>query len=259
MLIKTFRTKPCDYEESEELKVMWWSALVLLLVVGRSAASSCEEARLRCAYRSGCGTALNNYMMLCNEVLAQPSDTCPEGCEHALIALTSTEEGKELMTCKCEDAYCVDAKQKINVCRAQVLKGAANVSSSCRLSQLICQADAQCRTALDYYNEYCRSVYRGRKCSKKCLNSIQILRKQEKAAALTACQCDGNEDYDCPKMQSNLDRLCFHKHHKNHTKNHEKSFEQRHKKTQHSHSAAERILVSVLLIITLCISLTSNS
>ncbi|VVC97960.1 unnamed protein product [Leptidea sinapis] len=207
---------------------MWWSALVLLLVVGRSAASSCEEARLRCAYRSGCGTALNNYMMLCNE-------------------------------CKCEDAYCVDAKQKINVCRAQVLKGAANVSSSCRLSQLICQADAQCRTALDYYNEYCRSVYRGRKCSKKCLNSIQILRKQEKAAALTACQCDGNEDYDCPKMQSNLDRLCFHKHHKNHTKNHEKSFEQRHKKTQHSHSAAERNLVSVLLIITLCISLTSNS
>lgn len=43
------------------------------------------------------------------------------------------------------------------------------------------------------------------------MNSIDILRKQEKAAALVACRCDGNEDYDCPRMQRNLQRLCFHK------------------------------------------------
>lgn len=100
----------------------------------------------------------------------------------------------------------------MEVCRPQVMKGAANATSSCRLSQLICLADAQCSTALGYYNDLCRSMYRrGRKCSNKCMNSIDILRKQEKAAALVACRCDGNEDYDCPRMQRNLQRLCFHK------------------------------------------------
>lgn len=76
---------------------MWLAAAVVSLWVVLSAATSCEEARMRCAYRSGCGAALNNYMMLCNDVLAQPSNYCPKECEHALIALTSTEEGKELM------------------------------------------------------------------------------------------------------------------------------------------------------------------
>ncbi|XP_047522162.1 growth arrest-specific protein 1-like [Pieris napi] len=231
---------------------MWLGAVVVSLWVALSTATLCEEARMRCAYRSGCGAALNNYMMLCSDVLAQPSDHCPKECEHALIALTSTEEGKELMNCQCEDEYCVDAKQKIYVCRAQVLKGAADATASCRLSQLICQADSQCGTALVYYNDNCRSVYRGRKCSKKCLNSIEILRKQEKAAALTACRCDGNEDYDCPRMQSNLAKLCFHKHLKNHTRSHERGYE-RHRKTQHHEaSAANKCIISVI-IISLCL------
>ena len=128
-----------------------------------------------------------------------------------------------LLQCECEDEYCLEAKQRIDICRPQVLKGAANATSSCSLSQLICQADAQCATALQYYLRLCRSMFRGRKCSNKCLNSIEILRKQEKAAALTACQCDGN-DYDCPRMQNNLARLCYHKM-KNHTKNHDRHAE----------------------------------
>lgn len=117
-----------------------------------------------------------------------------------------------LLQCKCEDEYCLETIRRMEVCRPQVMKGAANATSSCRLSQLICLADAQCSTALGYYNDLCRSMYRrGRKCSNKCMNSIDILRKQEKAAALVACRCDGNEDYDCPRMQRNLQRLCFHK------------------------------------------------
>lgn len=128
-----------------------------------------------------------------------------------------------MLQCQCEDEYCEEAKQRIEVCRSQVVKGAANATSSCRLSQMICLADAQCSTALSYYRQLCRSVYRGRKCSNRCLNSIKILKKQEKAAALTECRCDGDEDFDCPRMQSNLARLCFHKHQKNHTSTHKKA------------------------------------
>ncbi|KAG7301417.1 hypothetical protein JYU34_014364 [Plutella xylostella] len=197
---------------------MWAHAVVLAAAVAAAAGAACTEARLRCSYRQGCGTALNNYLMLCSDVMSEPTDQCPEPCQHALIALTSTEEGKELMNCKCEDAYCSETKQRMEVCRPQVLRGAANATASCRLSQLICLADAQCATALDYYHRLCRSMYQGRKCSNKCMNSIEILRKQEKAAALTACRCDGYENYDCPRMQSNLQRLCFHKHKKNHSR-----------------------------------------
>lgn len=56
----------------------------------------CEDARLKCAYRDGCGMALHNYLLGCTS-LELKSDFCPEQCQHALIALTSTNEGKELM------------------------------------------------------------------------------------------------------------------------------------------------------------------
>ncbi|KPJ03417.1 Growth arrest-specific protein 1 [Papilio xuthus] len=203
--------------------VMWAVATLLAVYTLRATAISCTEARTRCAYRTGCGFALNNYMYLCGDVLSEPTSVCPKPCEHALIALTTAEEGKELMNCQCEDEYCEEAKQRIEVCRSQVVKGAANATSSCRLSQMICLADAQCSTALSYYRQLCRSMYRGRKCSNRCLNSIKILKKQEKAAALTECRCDGDEDFDCPRMQSNLARLCFHKHQKNHTSTHKKA------------------------------------
>jgi hypothetical protein len=60
---------------------------------------SCENARLRCAYRGGCGHALQNYLMGCSFLLDDSVTLkyCPEPCQHALIALTSTEEGKNLM------------------------------------------------------------------------------------------------------------------------------------------------------------------
>lgn len=207
---------------------------------------------MRCVYRTGCGAALGNYMMMCDGVLAEPTSTCPKECGHALIALTSTEEGKELMNCECEDDYCLEAKQRIDICRPQVLKGAANATSSCSLSQLICVADAQCATALQYYNQLCRSMFRGRKCSNKCLNSIEILRKQEKAAALTVCQCDGNEDYDCTRMQNNLARLCFHKH-RNHTKDHEGHGKKHKKVYEVMQPASANSAVSSLLLLFFCV------
>lgn len=83
---------------------------------------------------------------------------------------------------------------------------------SCTVAQWICEADALCSKALEYYNEYCRSMFHGKKCSHRCRNSISILRRQEKAAKLTTCRCDGQEDYDCPRIQNNMARLCFHTH-----------------------------------------------
>ena len=58
----------------------------------------CDEARLKCAYRNGCGMALQNYMIGCSTVIQGPGvSVCPEHCQHSLIALTSTEEGQQLM------------------------------------------------------------------------------------------------------------------------------------------------------------------
>ena len=48
-------------------------------------------------------------------------------------------------------------------------------------------------------------------CSPRCNNSISILQRQEKAAQLETCQCDGSEPFDCAVIKSNMARLCFHK------------------------------------------------
>lgn len=47
----------------------------------------------------------------------------------------------------------------------------------------------------------------------RCRNSINILTRQEKAAKLNTCICDGSEDYDCRGIHRNMNRLCFGKAH----------------------------------------------
>lgn len=174
--------------------------------------TSCEEAKWKCAYRTGCGMALQNYMVGCSAVLRDGTKTCPEICQHALIALTSTDEGKNLMTCECTDSFCQETKQRVEVCRPQVTRATRNESIvSCKVAQWICAADGVCSTALDYYHRYCRSMFHGRKCSNRCKNSISILRRQEKAAKLDNCVCEGREDYNCLAVRTNMARLCYHK------------------------------------------------
>jgi len=81
---------------------------------------------------------------------------------------------------------------------------------SCSAAQWICAADPQCSTALDYYNRFCGAMFAGKRCTKRCLNSINILRRQTAAAKLEACYCDGTEkEFDCPAVKKNMDRLCF--------------------------------------------------
>lgn len=82
---------------------------------------------------------------------------------------------------------------------------------SCETAQWICAADATCSKALEYYHTYCQSMFLGKRCSFRCKNSIAILRKQEKAAKLDTCRCDGREEYDCPRIRANMAKLCFNK------------------------------------------------
>ena len=61
----------------------------------------CNDAYLTCAYRGGCGKALQNYMLNCAELREGLTETCSKQCQFALIALLSTPEGERLMQCSC--------------------------------------------------------------------------------------------------------------------------------------------------------------
>ena len=58
---------------------------------------SCDVARLKCAYRAGCGLALQNYVLGCSDLYQGKTTTCNTHCRHSLIALMSTPEGQRLM------------------------------------------------------------------------------------------------------------------------------------------------------------------
>ena len=60
----------------------------------------CDVARLKCAFRSGCGLALQNYALGCMELVKGRSQQCNTHCRHSLIALVSTLEGQRLMKVK---------------------------------------------------------------------------------------------------------------------------------------------------------------
>lgn len=45
----------------------------------------------------------------------------------------------------------------------------------------------------------------------RCRNSLEILMRQDKAADLKTCVCDGREDYDCRGIHRNMHLLCFNK------------------------------------------------
>nr|CAH7737692.1 unnamed protein product [Callosobruchus chinensis] len=201
-----------------------WTIMLTLAWLGNdmvSEAIPCEEARWKCAYRVGCGMALRNYLIGCDVVLRGPyPDKCPEICMHSLIALTSTEEGMDLTNCECSDEYCIDQKRRTEVCRAGVTHFMNQPVVSCSVAQWICGADALCSKALEYYNRYCRAMFAGKKCSARCNNSVNILHRQEKAARLFQCQCDGKEEYDCLAIQRNMNKLCFAKHTKHHNQTH---------------------------------------
>eukprot|EP00094_Tigriopus_californicus_P005348 TCALIF_05157-PA protein Name:"Similar to GAS1 Growth arrest-specific protein 1 (Homo sapiens)" AED:0.22 eAED:0.36 QI:0/0/0/1/0/0.25/4/0/251 len=114
----------------------------------------CHVSQLKCAYRDGCGLAIQNYMLACSALAEGKTTTCTTYCKHSLIALMSTPEGKRLM-------------------------------------------------------KYCAAMFKGKKCTKRCLNAIHILKKQTSASKLEHCVCDGSEDFQCRKIKDNMEQLCF--------------------------------------------------
>ena len=58
---------------------------------------TCNYASLACNYRAGCGSALKQYMAMCEDLVQGLTTMCSMGCRHALIALISTQEGERLM------------------------------------------------------------------------------------------------------------------------------------------------------------------
>ncbi|KAG5878998.1 hypothetical protein JTB14_017408 [Gonioctena quinquepunctata] len=129
------------------------------------------------------------------------------------------------MDCECSDQFCQDQKDRADICRPLVLQTMRALVVPCRVAQWICAADALCSKAFEFYNDYCKAMFHGKKCTPRCNNSINILRRQTKAAKLKTCKCDGMEDYDCHGIQRNMDKLCFHKHSRHHNRTHQREEE----------------------------------
>ena len=173
---------------------------------------SCGLASLACAQRDGCGSALDQYLLTCSDLVTglAPGGQCSRQCQLSLIALLSTPEGARLMECECEDERCREQKRRIEPCRSEVTWNTRpETIVTCTAATWICGADAVCGTALQYYNANCKKMFRGEKCSKRCKNSLDILLRQKAAAKLSTCYCDGTEDFECINIRRNTDVLCF--------------------------------------------------
>ena len=113
--------------------------------------------------------------------------------------------------CNCSgDGLCEQTKSQMKTCAEEVeMATQENAIVSCETAQWICSADAMCSTALDYYNRFCQAMFKGKKCTDRCLNSINILQRQKAARKLQTCFCTGDEDFDCRAIKTNMEQLCF--------------------------------------------------
>ncbi|TRY67093.1 hypothetical protein TCAL_05157 [Tigriopus californicus] len=177
----------------------------------------CHVSQLKCAYRDGCGLAIQNYMLACSALAEGKTTTCTTYCKHSLIALMSTPEGKRLMKdtfplCKIRHyhrLWIVNPDHQTELLPTFKPKVNWLNLADRRAARWICAADPQCSTALDYYHQYCAAMFKGKKCTKRCLNAIHILKKQTSASKLEHCVCDGSEDFQCRKIKDNMEQLCF--------------------------------------------------
>lgn len=80
---------------------------------------------------------------------------------------------------------------------------------SCDVAQWLCDSDQVCRTAYNYYHTYCRRMLQGVTCTERCLNSVEILQRQEKAAKMYRCRCTGAHTVACLQNKERMVRLCY--------------------------------------------------
>merc|ERR1712223_1830239 len=172
---------------------------------------ACNVAWMKCGFREGCRFALENYNLGCLDLVKGKTQVCNTYCKHSLIALMSTHEGQRLMKCNCSgDSNCEQSKLNIRPCQDEVLEATKPDSIvACTTAHWICSADKPCKTALEWYNYNCQSMFKGKQCSARCKNSLNILKKQEAASKLETCYCDGSEDFDCVNIKTNMEELCY--------------------------------------------------
>ena len=84
--------------------------------------------------------------------------------------------------CNCEgDSFCERSKASVAPCQNEVERATKpDAIVSCTSAQWICAADPECSEALEWYKRLCRPMFKGRKCTKKCQNTIETLRSLSK-------------------------------------------------------------------------------
>jgi len=171
---------------------------------------SCETARHKCAFASACTKALQTYFARCDEFLKNDPTKCPDSCLFALVALTSTHDGKRMLDCDCQDKFCESMKARVEVCRPMVIEAAKNDTvMPCEMAQWVCQVDPECSLAYGYYHTYCKRLMHGVACTERCMNSMLILQRQEKALRMNRCRCSGRTAGECLRNKEHMVRLCY--------------------------------------------------
>lgn len=101
-------------------------------------------------------------------------------------------------------------KSRLEVCRPLVVEMARNETVvPCELAQWLCMVDPVCDAALGYYTTYCKRMIQGSVCTERCLNSIEILQRQESAAKMNRCRCTGRLTVECLRNKERMVRLCY--------------------------------------------------
>ncbi|KAK3096742.1 hypothetical protein FSP39_002850 [Pinctada imbricata] len=186
---------------------------------------TCSEIRGRCESRIGCSMALHTFGIACDDLTSGISEECTKQCQRALVSLISSENGAgmDFINCECgegnsmEIRHCEEKKQRVQVCATDVINAWKSMDDpsvviSCTLALWLCEADSSCLTALNYFTENCSNLMKGRQCSSRCNNSMNILYQQKQAQKLHTCNCEGTEiGFDCSKMRKYTDVLCHNK------------------------------------------------
>ena len=64
------------------------------------------------------------------------------------------------------DASCEASKSNITPCKDEVIYATQKETVvSCTAAQWICAADMECSTALDWYNNLCQGMFKGKGCN----------------------------------------------------------------------------------------------
>lgn len=101
-------------------------------------------------------------------------------------------------------------KTRVEVCRPFVMAATEyEAVVPCEMARWVCQVDPECSVAYNYHMGYCRRMHQNMPCSGRCLNSWEILERQDKALMLTKCRCMGDTALECLLHKERLIRLCY--------------------------------------------------